>query len=182
MLRKLGRIILFIVVLVSLIGIFHKPILKQVYKLEYRDVIDKHAIMYNLDKNLVYALIKKESKYDPLAVSKKGAMGMMQIMPETGKYIASLLGEKNFKKDDLFDAEINIKYGTFYLSKLYKDFNGNIGAVLAAYNGGEGNVRKWMAENNNELDEDKIPFKQTKSYVKDIKREYKIYEYLYKNQ
>lgn len=179
MFKKLVKIVLFIAVFIALVGIFHKPILKQVYKLEYRDIIDKQANTYNLDNNLIYALIKKESKYDPLAVSKKGAMGLMQIMPETGKYIASLLGEKNFKKEDLFDAETSIRYGTYYLAKLYKDFDGDIEAVLAAYNGGEGNVRKWMAENNNELDEDKIPFRQTKNYVKSIKRDYKIYKYLY---
>lgn len=182
MFKKLGKIILFLLLATMLVGAFHKPILKQVYKMEYQDIIDKYSQKYNVDKVLVYSLIKKESKYDPLAVSKKGAMGLTQIMPETGKYIAGLLDDKNFRENDLFDAETSIKYGIYYISKLSKDFNGDLEAVLAAYNGGEGNVRKWMSENNNELDEDKIPFVQTRNYVKSIKRDYKIYHYLYINE
>ncbi|KMT21528.1 lytic transglycosylase domain-containing protein [Clostridium cylindrosporum] len=179
MFKKLAKIALVIICFATLLGAFHKPMLKQVYKLEYKETIDKYADNYKIDRELVYALIKKESKYDPLAVSKKGAMGLMQIMPDTGKYISGLLGEKNFKINDLYDAEKNINYGTYYLAKLSKDFNGDVEAILAAYNGGEGNVRKWMTENGNELYEDKIPFKQTRNYIKSIKRDYNIYRYLY---
>lgn len=179
MFKKMAKFILAIMVLALVLFAFHKPIAKQIYKLEYQDIIDKNAEIYNIDKNLVYALVKKESKYDPLAVSKKGAKGLMQIMPETGEYIAKLIGDKNYKEDDLFDAETSIRYGTYYLGKLKKDFNGDIDAMLAAYNGGEGNVRKWMAENNGDLIADEIPFIQTKNYVKSIKRDYKIYDYLY---
>ncbi|MEG0370764.1 MAG: lytic transglycosylase domain-containing protein [Clostridium sp.] len=182
MFKKLAKMLLLIFVLAALIITFHKPILKQVYKIEYKNVIDTYAHKYNLDEYLVYALIKKESRYDPLAVSKKGAVGLMQIMPETGEYIASLIGEESFKESNLHDAQINIKYGTYYLAKLSKDFHTDVEAILAAYNGGEGNVRKWMSQNNDELDEDKIPFKQTRDYVKSIKRDYKIYHYLYPSE
>ena len=176
--KKLGKLVLLLIGIFILVGIFHKPILKQVYKLEYKDIIDQNAEKYNVDKYLMYALIKKESRYDPLAVSKKGAMGLTQIMPETGKYIAELLEDKDFKTNDLYDAEVSIRYGTFYLSKLKKDFNGNLESMLAAYNGGEGNVRKWLGDDSH-LNENEIPFKQTKNYVKSIKRDCEIYKYLY---
>ena len=176
--KKLGKLVLLLIGIFILVGIFHKPILKQVYKLEYKDIIDQNAEKYNVDKYLMYALIKKESRYDPLAVSKKGAMGLTQIMPETGKYIAELLEDKDFKTNDLYDAEVSIRYGTFYLSKLKKDFNGNLESMLAAYNGGEGNVRKWLGDGSH-LNENEIPFKQTKNYVKSIKRDSEIYKYLY---
>lgn len=179
MLKKFAKILLVLIIVFIGLLVFHKPILKQIYKLEHKETIDKYSHENNLDKYLVYALIKKESKYDPLAVSKKGAMGLMQIMPDTGEYLAKLTKEENFDIMNLYDVETNIKLGTYYLSKLKDDFNNDLEAVLAAYNGGEGNVRKWMAENNNHLDEDKIPFKQTKDYVKSIKRDSKIYKYLY---
>lgn len=182
MLKRLGMVTIFLVIVVILLGIFHKPILKQIYKVEYKEVIDKYSEEYNVDRILMYSLIKKESKYDPLAISKKGAIGLTQVMPETGEYIAKLLKDDDYNENSLFDAETNIKYGSFYLAKLDKDFNGDLEAVIASYNGGEGNVRKWMSENNGHLDEEKIPFKQTKDYVKIIKRDYKIYDYLYGNE
>ena len=176
--KNLGKLVLLLIGIFIFVGIFHKPILKQVYKLEYRDIIDQNAEKYNVDKYLMYALIKKESRYNPLAVSKKGAIGLTQIMPETGEYIAELLEEKNFKTNDLYDVEVSIRYGTFYLSKLKKDFNGNLESMLAAYNGGEGNVRRWLGDGSH-LNENEIPFKQTKNYVKSIKRDSEIYKYLY---
>ncbi|MEF9952342.1 MAG: lytic transglycosylase domain-containing protein [Clostridium sp.] len=182
MLKKFAKILLVLAIIIGGMVALHKPILKQIYKLEHRETIDKYAEINNLDKYVVYSLIKKESKYDPLAVSKKGAMGLMQIMPETGLYLAKITKEKGFEEMDLYDAETNVKLGTYYLSKLRDDFKGNMDAALAAYNGGEGNVRKWMADNNNELDPDKIPFIQTKDYVKSINKDMKIYKYLYDSE
>lgn len=177
--KKLGIFIVVILIILGLIYAFHKPILKQVYKVEYKEEIDKYSEVYDVDRLLLYSLIKKESRYNPLAISKKGAIGLTQIMPETGAYIAKLLKEENFREDDLFDAETNIRYGAYYLSKLNNDFDRNFEAVIAAYNGGEGNVRKWMDANNGHLYEEEIPFEQTREYVKIIKRDYRMYEYLY---
>lgn len=105
----------------------------------------------------------------------------MQITPKTGKYIADILKDDRYKDDKLNDPDMNIKYGCFYISKLLNDFNGDINSVLAAYNGGEGNVRKWIKQNNgaSNLDIEDVPFDETKSYIKKVKLTIRIYKYIY---
>jgi soluble lytic murein transglycosylase len=139
----------------------------------------------NLDPNLVYALIRVESKYNPYAKSEKGAIGLMQITSNTGKYIAGLMKDKKFSESELYTPEINIKYGCYYMSKLLKDFDNNINCMLAAYNGGEGKVRKWLKSGGNdksELDASLIPFSETRDYVFRVNKNYKIYKWLYGNK
>ncbi|MCX7883857.1 MAG: lytic transglycosylase domain-containing protein [Caloramator sp.] len=172
---------LIIIFFIFLVLINFKSVLKKFYPIYYKNTINKYAIKYELDPYLIYSLIKAESNFKLYAISNKGAIGLMQITPGTGAYIARLLGDKNFSKDMLFNPEINIKYGCFYLSKLFNDFNGNLDCVLAAYNAGEGNVRKWLKDNKNEarLKTDKIPFNETKRYIKKVKQNYRIYNYIY---
>jgi soluble lytic murein transglycosylase len=122
-----------------------------------------------------------ESKYYPNAVSKKGARGLMQIMPRTGEWVAQQLDLEGFHPDYLFDPEINIKIGTWYLSYLMKQFNGDLTLVLAAYNGGQGNVRDWLQQRNSnkENDLEDFPFRETRQYVIKINRVYRVYKRLY---
>ena len=127
-----------------------------------------------------------ESNFDADAESSVGACGLMQIMPKTFEWLTGdeHLGE-HLNKRMLFDPETNIKYGTYYLSYLYKKFDRNTNTVLAAYNGGEGNVAKWLkdpAYSDDGKNLKDIPFKETKNYVSKVNNEIQAYKDLYYEQ
>jgi len=144
----------------------------------YEDTIIKYSCMYDVDVCVVFAVVKAESNFNENALSKKGAQGLMQIMPSTAKYIAVKLGEDSLDID-LFDAEINLRYGIWYISYLNKIFNGDLKLVAASYNAGEGNVRKWLAEFDNRLEISDIPFLETREYVEKVLRYYAVYKNSY---
>lgn len=180
MLKKIIKI--FLLVLMILLVSNYKMVLKNVFPNGYEEHVEKYSKEYNLDKNLVYSIIKVESNFNQNAVSRKGASGLMQITPDTSKYIGKLLGIKDSSSVEIFDVETNIRFGCFYFSKLYKDFGGDLDCALAAYNGGEGNLRKWLniyTDENGKLDVEKIPFEETRNYIKKVKKIYSIYKYLY---
>ncbi|MEW8993175.1 lytic transglycosylase domain-containing protein [Clostridium sp.] len=179
--RRIRKIILIIVIAIIIIVNF-KVILKNFFPLEYEKSIIEYSEMYNVDPNLVAAVINTESKFVVDASSSKGAIGLMQIMPETGKWIAEKLELTNFKEEIIADPEMNIRMGTWYLKKLSDDFNGDYILILAAYNGGPGNVTKWLEDEKYSSDGEnlhKIPFKETKDYVRRVRFNHKIYRYLY---
>jgi soluble lytic murein transglycosylase len=140
------------------------------------DTITLSGFEYGIDANLILAVIKAESRFDENAVSKKGAKGLMQIMPETAQFISEML-ESQFDEDDLFNYRLNIKYGTFYLRYLTDKYE-DLLCVLAAYNAGEGNVLKWL-DNNERLSIESIPFQQTRIYVEKVLRYYGDYKNKY---
>lgn len=175
--------ILFIIIIIC-IGINYKSILKMLYPIQYESIVEKYSNEYQLDSYMVYSLIRVESKFNPYAKSSKAAKGLMQITPQTGNYIATLIGNKNFNNDNLYDPELNIKYGCFYFSKLLRDFDGSLNCAIAAYNGGEGNVRKWMTIDKNgkkSLNIEDVQFSETKQYMKRVNKYYEIYKFLYSN-
>lgn len=138
-----------------------------------------------MDPYLVAAIINVESNYDKDAISPKSARGLMQISSTTGYWAAEALKIEDFDLDLLFDPEINIMVGTWYLDVLSKEFDNNLQLILAAYNGGSGNVKKWLT--NNEYCEDgaylkKIPFKETEQYVEKVLKNVKVYKTLYKDE
>lgn len=170
-------------VLVIMVLVNYKTILKKFFPIQYYQEVLKYSEEYNVDPYIVYSIIRVESKFNPFAQSGKGAKGLMQITPQTGEYIAKLLNVDEYDEEQLFQPSTNIKFGVFYFSKLYKDFNNNLDCALAAYNGGRGNVLKWLdsQENgDNYLDIDNIPFEETKNYVKRVKNMYKLYGIIYK--
>ncbi|SEF90107.1 soluble lytic murein transglycosylase [Caloramator fervidus] len=169
-----------LILLVVLFFIFNfKNIMKLFYPIKYKEYVFKYSKEYNIDPYLVFALIKAESNFDECAQSRKGAIGLMQITPKTGEYIAKLLNERYFSREFLYDPEINIKFGVFYLSKLYRDFNYDIDFSLAAYNAGEGNVRRWIKNN---VSPNELPYKETKLYIKKVKCYYYKYKWLYEKK
>lgn len=179
--RRIRKSILIIVIAIIIIVNF-KVILKNFFPLEYEKSIIEYSEMYNVDPNLVAAVINTESKFVVDASSSKGAIGLMQIMPDTGKWIGEKLELTNFKEEIIADPEMNIRMGTWYLKKLSNDFNGDYILILAAYNGGPGNVTKWLEDEKYSSDGEnlhKIPFKETKSYVQRVRFNHKIYRYLY---
>lgn len=131
----------------------------------YMDYIIKYSDQYDLDPKLVTAVVETESNFNPEAKSSVGALGLMQIMPETGEEIAKNF-EQDYSEEDLYDPETNIKFGTYYLRYLF-DYYGSMDYAILAYNGGLGNVDLWIKEGiltGNPQDYQNIPFKETKLY------------------
>ena len=155
------------------------------YPLSYQNIIKKYSEIYDIDPYLVAAIINVESKYDKNAVSKKEARGLMQISPITGKWAAKEQNIENFDLNMLFDPEVNIMIGTWYLNVLWKEFNGDLQLVLSAYNAGCGNVYKRLNDKQYSRDGKslvKIPFDETKNYVDKVNQNIKIYKILYKDE
>ena len=175
--RILTILIIILVVYFSTIFVMKNYI----YPYKYSTYIEKYSEEFNVDPYLILAVIKTESNFNKEAESKKGAKGLMQIMDGTGEWAAKELGINYFLSSMLFDEELNIKMGCWYLANLEDEF-GNRDLVLAAYNGGSGNVNKWLNDEDYSSDGetlDYIPFKETKKYVDRVNLNYNIYEYLY---
>jgi soluble lytic murein transglycosylase len=152
------------------------------YPLYYKESIVKYSKEFNLPAPMVAAVIKTESNFDVFAESGKGAKGLMQITPSTGSWIANKLEVKSYNEDMLFDPEVNIRFGCWYIRYLSSYYDNNLPLAFAAYNGGSGNVDKWLE--NDELSKDgknldSIPFKETRDFVQRVNKNYNIYMKLY---
>jgi len=146
-----------------------------VYPLKYPEIIKKYAVQYDVDPALVAAVILQESRFNPDAVSPKGATGLMQIMPATGAGIARNLGVSQYS---LKDPETSIWFGTYYLKSKLDYYDGNVDAVLAAYNAGSGNADRWIRLGIL----GSIPFSETNNYVRKVKNYRTVYETMYADQ
>jgi len=147
----------------------------------FEELVLEESEKYNLEPALLWAVIREESHFRHDAVSAAGAMGLMQIMPSTGKDIASRLG-MTITDNDLLNPEINIRFGAFYINSMLKMFNSDIDKAMAAYNGGPGNVKKWLESVFMTSDEDfptSITFLETQEYITKVRNSYHIYKWLY---
>ena len=152
------------------------------YPLNYSEYITTYSNLNNLSSTLVASLINEESSFNRNAKSSRGALGLMQLMPQTAKYVCSLMNE-NYESINLLDAEKNIKIGCFYLNYLTEKFD-DLTSVLCAYNAGEHTVKMWLAKKDNSLDGktlQNIPYSQTKIYVKKILNGRKFYKFRLQN-
>lgn len=152
------------------------------YPLNYQGYIITYSKLYNLDPVLVASLINEESSFDKNAISSRGAKGLMQLMPQTAKYVCNLMNE-NYESINLFDPETNIKIGCYYLGYLTEKFDDTT-SVLSAYNAGEYTVRLWLERKDNSPDGKtllNIPYPQTKVYVNKILNGMKFYKFRIKN-
>ena len=144
---------------------------KLLYPFYYRDKVEEHSARYRVDKFLAVSVMKVESNFSEGAISRSGAVGLMQIMPETANWIADCLDEEPPTINKLHDSDTNIKYGIWYLAELEDEFFGNDVLALAAYNAGRGNVRHWMEQGDwqkNFSDVDAIPYLETRQYVRKV--------------
>lgn len=146
----------------------------------YESIVLKYSAQYDVPAALVFSVIRTESDFDPEAVSSAGAMGLMQITPETFDWLQTKTGE-NLPEERLFDPEISIRYGTYFLSILLREFE-NIDTAAAAYNAGMNAVIKWLrdpaySDDGKTLKE--IPYKETAYYVVKVNRALKDYRELY---
>jgi soluble lytic murein transglycosylase len=131
------------------------------YPLAYEHLIAGHARNYELDAALLAAVIYRESKFDPDARSPSGAVGLMQLLPDTAQGIATHTGGNEFVVSDLVDPEINVRYGSFYLRRLLTKYEDER-LALAAYNAGQRNVDEWIAAGSG------IGFAETRQYVSEV--------------
>jgi len=148
----------------------------------FSDIIQNSAAINDLDPLTLFSLIRQESMFEPYAYSSAGAIGLMQLMPGTGKETADLLGwPVGFTSSDLYRPMINIMLGASYLARQREYFGGDSFAALAAYNGGAGNVQIWMSLANNDPDlfVECIRYDETRNYVMQIVEFYNIYLSLY---
>jgi len=138
------------------------------YPLRYAQYVRVHAREHGLDPALMAAVIYQESKFEPSAQSSSGAIGLMQLTPSTAHGIAIRTGGSAFRTSDLYNPEINIRYGAWYLHNLFVKYHSER-LVLAAYNAGQGNVDRWLAH------DEPIQFPETRAYVDRVERLKRIY-------
>ncbi len=168
-------ILLTVVFLVFAAGIY---LLDSYFPLKYEETVMEFSEEYGVDPALICGVIATESRFDADAKSEKGAMGLMQIMPETGEWIAGKIGIKDFSEEMLTEPAVNIEMGTWYLTYLAKRFDGEADTVIAAYNAGHANAEKWLKDPQYSADGrtlSEIPFEETRNYVKKVNRAYEIY-------
>ena len=154
---------------------------KSAYPREYAEYVTVYAEKYGVPEELVYAVIRTESDFDSGAVSPVGAVGLMQLMPSTFEWLTDDMLFEHLENGMLYDPETNIRYGTYCLSYLY-DRYGNWETAIAAYNGGLGNVDKWLEDDayaDGEGGLKKIPFKETKHFVSRVSKAWEKYDKLY---
>lgn len=194
LLAALGVIVGFVVVWGG-----NQLVLQRLYPFPYREEILAYSRKHGLDPRFVASIIKNESRFRPTAVSPRGAVGLMQIMPDTGRWAAEQLGFADFDVDMLRDPATNILIGTWYLSELRREFGGNFVLVVAAYNAGRGRVRAWLESDGFVLKENaacglavwpgsvitedypvsKLDLAETRNYVRRVTQTLKRYRQLY---
>jgi soluble lytic murein transglycosylase len=138
------------------------------YPLRYSEYVRVHAREHGLDPALMAAVIYQESKFQSDAESSSGAIGLMQLTPSTAHGIAVRTGGDAFRTSDLYDPELNIRYGAWYLHNLFAKYHSER-LVLAAYNAGQGNVDRWRASGVG------IQFSETRAYVKRVEHLKAVY-------
>ena len=142
------------------------------YPLRYEAIVRGHAKNYDLDPALLAAVIYTESRFNPRARSDAGAIGLMQLLPDTAHGIAERTGGNAFVVDDLYVPELNVRYGAWYLRNLLNRY-GDERTALAAYHAGQGNVDRWRAAGVG------IQFPETRSYVASVEHAKEIYRHAY---
>mgnify|MGYP004456265063 CR=1 FL=1 len=152
------------------------------YPIKYSEYVEKYTELYQVEDDLVYAVIRSESRFNPDAVSEIGACGLMQITQDTFDWAKSRMDKDDGATyEDIFDPEINIKYGTYILYLLLDEFPDERTAV-AAYHAGWGNMKQWLnnpEHSNNGSTIDSIPFDDTNAYVNQVLESQQIYQELY---
>lgn len=156
--------------------------MRALYPVQYSDAVERYSDEFGVDSRLVYAVIHTESGFDPNACSEVGAVGLMQIMPDTFMWLQGRLEpEADMPPEALYDPEVNIRYGVYFLSMLDEMFGDDV-LTVAAYHAGQNKVSKWLEENKipqHNCTADDIPSSVTGHYVRKVQKAYNIYEKLY---
>ena len=179
------KLIILILVISIIIGLFSDILLtcieKLIYQENYYDLVMKYSSKYRVPPELVFAVINVESNYDKNAVSSAGAIGLMQIMPSTYEWIASIFGD-SANVSRLYIPKVNVEYGTYYLRYLYDIFDCSWEKALIAYNWGMGNFMRFIEEHGYiEGDFGSIPISETRNYVRKVLYHWEKYKEIYNN-
>ncbi|HIN27608.1 TPA: tetratricopeptide repeat protein [Candidatus Poribacteria bacterium] len=157
-------------------------LLRMLYPLHYKDQIAEYAAEYKIDPFFVASMIREESRYNPSIISPAGACGLMQIMPQTGRYIAKQIKMRPFHREMLFLPAVNIRLGTWYMKNLMDQFENSMELASGAYNGGVNRIKRWQKEMKatdiEEFIED-IPIDETRRHIKKVIDSYYTYKELY---
>jgi soluble lytic murein transglycosylase len=170
LLAAVGVAVFAVFALTVVVPIFHHAVKEVVLPLRHEDIIRQQAHEKRLDPALVAGVIYTESRFRD-QTSRAGAKGLMQLTPATAKFVEHLSGGSTFRVSDLSSPQVNIAYGTYYLRYLMNRYGGNEALALAAYNGGEGNVDRWVDQARSQgraLSIDAIPFGETRAYVRAV--------------
>ena len=182
---KVKKVMFYGVIILSALFLLawgYKALMKVIYPVKYAEIVSRASKKHGVEEELIYAIIKAESGFDIDAQSKAGACGLMQITPATFEWLQ--LYTKSIKKMSdihLNDPEVNINYGTMFISMLRKKYSSD-DLVLSAYNAGPTTIERWLkdeeiSKGGEELS--KIPYRETREYVKRVKQIEKIYKKLY---
>ena len=183
-LRLLAAAVVLAVGIPLAMPLFRKAVSELTLPLAYSDVIRQQAAEKRLDPALIAAVIYAETKFDPRP-SSAGAEGLMQILPATAEFLARRSGATTFTVADLGTPQINIAYGSYYLRYLLNEYGGAAIPALAAYNGGETNVNRWISQERRvgrPLTIAEIPFPQTRAYVARVLGAQRQYRQTYASQ
>jgi soluble lytic murein transglycosylase len=175
--RAVGLIAVVIIVVVVVVPAFKRIVRDITLPLAYTSLIRQQAHEKHLRPALIAAVIFAESKFAP-RTSSAGAIGLMQIEPDTARFLAHRSGGSGFSVSDLNDPAVNISYGSYYLRYLLDRYRHSETLALAAYNGGETNVDSWLAQAhaaNVRFTVDEIPFPETRAYVRRVERTQREY-------
>lgn len=159
--------------------------LRGIYPIVYPDAIVRYAASRKVDPRFVLAIMRVESRFQPAARSNAAARGLMQFISPTSIKVASELGRTNFHQDELYYGPTAILFGSQYLADIFKVFPSQSPAVAASYNGGEENMKRWLARSRSGLPERYVPeimFAQSKDYTYKVMAGYRMYQLLYDEQ
>ncbi|CAM3882039.1 lytic transglycosylase domain-containing protein [Cohnella lubricantis] len=178
-------VLLLLIIIVGLLFIQSEWLGRTIYPIYYKEEIKQSAELYELDPLLIASIIRVESNYKPRAVSPKGAIGIMQLMPDTAEWILSHDNFGSISLDDIGrQPEAGIRIGTWYMKDLLRQFDGNLVVSLAAYNAGPGKVRQWLKDRTWDGKAESvadIPYGETRQYVQKVLHYYNKYKEVHKD-
>lgn len=155
------------------------PVGRTAFPLKHVDAVCDGAGRHDLQPALVAAVIYVESRFDADVRSASGAVGLMQVLPQTAREIAAQTDGFRFRVADLGSPAVNVRYGCYYLRELLDRYHGSLVSALAAYNAGAARVERWLKETDGALTAAKIPFSETRRYVTEVLRAREVYAHLY---
>lgn len=188
MAKKLIKQMIILIILLAVILVLVKIVrvqdivLKKIYPITYQEYVEKYSTQNDVDKYMIYAIIKAESNFKPEVKSQSKAIGLMQLLEETAVEMSNSIENQTVTEEELYQPETNIKLGTSYYAYLLKHYKGNNILALTAYNAGMGNVDTWIKTGviqSDGSDIENIPYKETNNYVRKILRDYQLYLKLY---